>query len=51
MLSLRLRSHLGDVLSLSCEIIARKGPVGVGKAEAYVDGKLAVSAELTFAIE
>ena len=39
------------VLSLSCEIIARKGPVGVGKAEAYVDGKLAVSAELTFAIE
>ena len=41
----------GDVLSLSCEIIARKGPVGVGKAEAYVDGKLAVSAELTFAIE
>ena len=32
-------------------VIARKGPVGVGKAEAYVDGKLAVSAELTFAIE
>lgn len=27
---------------MSCEIIARKGPVGVGKAEAYVDGKLAV---------
>lgn len=50
MLSLRLRSHW-DVLSLSCEIIARKGPVGVGKAEAYVGGKLAVSAELTFAIE
>ena len=41
----------GDVLEMSCEIIARKGPVGVGKAEAYVDGKLAVSAELTFAIE
>ena len=36
---------------IACEIIARKGPVGVGKAEAYVDGKLAVSAELTFAIE
>ena len=41
----------GDVLEMSCEIIARKGPVGVGKAEAYVGGKLAVSAELTFAIE
>lgn len=41
----------GDVLELNCEIINRKGPVGVGKAEAYVDGKLAVSAELTFAIE
>ncbi len=41
----------GDVLEMSCEITARKGPVGVGKAEAYVGGKLAVSAELTFAIE
>lgn len=41
----------GDVLELNCEIIASKGPVGVGKAEAYVDGKLAVSAELTFAID
>lgn len=41
----------GDVLELSCEIIASKGPIGIGKAEAYVDGKLAVSAELTFAID
>ena len=41
----------GDVLELSCEIIASKGPVGIGKAEAYVCGQLAVSAELTFAIE
>lgn len=40
----------GDVLELNCEIINRKGPVGIGKAEAYVDGKLAVTAELTFAI-
>lgn len=40
----------GDVLELSCEIIARKGPIGIGKAEAYVDGVLAVTAELTFAI-
>lgn len=40
----------GDVLELNCEIINRKGPVGIGKAEAYVDGKLVVTAELTFAI-
>ena len=41
----------GDVLNLSCEIISRKGPVGIGKAVATVDGKVAVSCELTFAIE
>lgn len=41
----------GDVLELSCEIISRKGPVGIGKATAKVNGKVAVSAELTFAID
>ena len=41
----------GDVLELSCEIIASKGPIGIGKAEARVNGQLAVCAELTFAIE
>ena len=40
----------GDKLRLECEIIKRKGPVGVGKAVATVDGKVAVSAELTFAV-
>ncbi|MFT4107627.1 MAG: 3-hydroxyacyl-ACP dehydratase FabZ [Lacrimispora sp.] len=40
----------GDKLKLECEIIKRKGPVGVGKAVATVDGKLAASAELTFMI-
>ena len=40
----------GDVLELNCEIISRRGSVGVGKAEAYVNGKTAVTAELTFAI-
>lgn len=40
----------GDVLLLELEIIKRKGPVGVGKATATVDGKTAVTAELTFAI-
>ncbi len=41
----------GDVLELNCEIISRRGPVGVGKAVATVDGKVAVIAELTFAID
>ena len=41
----------GDVLTLECEIITRKGPVGIGKAVAYVDDKPAVTAELTFAID
>ena len=41
----------GDVLTLEVEIIKRKGPVGVGKAVAKnQDGKIAASAELTFAI-
>ena len=41
----------GDVLELTCEITARKGPVGFGKAVALVDGKIAATAELTFALE
>ena len=40
----------GDRLRLECEIIRQKGPVGVGKATATVDGKIAVSAELTLMI-
>ena len=40
----------GDKLRLECEIIKQKGPVGIGKATATVDGKLAASAELTFMI-
>ena len=40
----------GDKLKLECEIIKQKGPVGIGKAVATVDGKVAVSAELTFMI-
>jgi len=40
----------GDVLLLELEIIKQKGSVGVGKATATVDGKTAVTAELTFAI-
>ena len=40
----------GDVLMLEMEIIKVKGPVGVGKATATVNGKVAATAELTFAI-
>lgn len=41
----------GDVLELECELTARKGPVGIGKAVAKVEGKVAASALLTFAID
>ena len=40
----------GDVLTLETEIIKVKGPIGIGKATAYVDGKTVCIAELTFAI-
>ena len=40
----------GDTLILETEIIKVKGPIGIGKAVARVDGRLACSAELTFAI-
>lgn len=40
----------GDVLTLEMEIIKVKGPVGIGKAVATVDGRIAARGELTFAI-
>ena len=40
----------GDVLMLETEIIKTKGPIGVGRAKAYVNGKTAAEAELTFAV-
>lgn len=40
----------GDVLMLEVEMIKQKGPMGVGKATATVDGKVVCCAELTFAI-
>ncbi len=40
----------GDVLTLELEIIKEKGPIGIGRGTARVDGKIAASAELTFAI-
>lgn len=41
----------GDTLRLEVEIIKVRGPIGVGKAIATVDGQKAVSAEITFAIK
>lgn len=40
----------GDVLMLELEIVKQKGPIGVGTAKATVNGKVAVQAELTFAV-
>ena len=41
----------GDTLRIEVEIIKLKGPVGVGKAVATVNGEKAVSAEISFAIK
>ena len=40
----------GDVLRLETVIVRAKGPIGVGRAVATVDGETAAEAELTFAI-
>ena len=40
----------GDVLLLETIITKVKGPVGVGRAVATVDGRKVAEAELTFAI-
>lgn len=40
----------GDVLVLEIELTKLKGPVGVGIGKAYVDGEIAVEAELTFMV-
>jgi 3-hydroxyacyl-[acyl-carrier-protein] dehydratase len=40
----------GDTLTLELEVIARRGPVGKGRAVARVDDKVAAECELTFAL-
>lgn len=40
----------GDVLRMETEIIKMKGPIGVGNAKAYVEGRVVAQAELTFAV-
>lgn len=41
----------GDVLRLETELTKIKGPVGVGKAVAYLNDKVCAEAELTFVIQ
>lgn len=41
----------GDTLRLETEIIKVKGPIGIGKAIATVNGEKAVVAEISFAIK
>lgn len=41
----------GDTLQLEVEITKMRGPIGKGTAKATVDGQLACSCELTFAIQ
>lgn len=41
----------GDELTLACEIVEARGPVGRGRAVATVDGEVAVRGTLTFAAQ
>ena len=41
----------GETLALRCEIEQVRGPIGRGKATAYVGGELAARGTLTFAVE
>ena len=40
----------GDVLRLEVKVIKEKASIGIGEAIAYVNGKVAVKGELTFAV-
>jgi len=41
----------GDVLELTCDLEAMRGPIGRGKVRATVNSELAVRGILTFAVE
>ena len=40
----------GDKIKLETKIIRQKGPMGIGEAKASVNGKVVVTAELTFMV-
>ena len=41
----------GDVLEMECVLTRRRGPVGIGTCQATVNGQVACTAELTFAVQ
>ena len=41
----------GDVLEMTCTLTRRRGPVGIGSCEAMVNGEIACTAELIFAVQ
>ena len=41
----------GDVLEMPCTLTRRRGPVGIGSCEATVNGEIACTAELIFAVQ
>jgi len=41
----------GDVVELHTKMLKQHGPVGIAEGIAYVDGEVAVKAEITFAIK
>ena len=41
----------GDVLEMTCTLIKRRGPVGIGSCEAKVGSEVACTAELIFAVQ
>ena len=41
----------GDVLEMTCTLVRRRGPVGIGSCEAMVNGEIACTAELIFAVQ
>ena len=47
----KLQVKPGDVLTLKINTIKTRGPIAVVDAKAFVEGKLAVKAELTLAID
>ena len=40
----------GDVVVMECVLTKQRGPIGVGQCRATVNGEVAVTAEITFAI-
>ena len=41
----------GDVLEMTCTLVRRRGPVGIGSCVATVGGETACTAELIFAVQ